>query len=61
MFTSLLARTDTDGIAFRVDADLRPEGKNGPLAGAWPCYAAYYEKWGEPWEFQALLKGAAWR
>jgi [glutamine synthetase] adenylyltransferase / [glutamine synthetase]-adenylyl-L-tyrosine phosphorylase len=56
VFTSLLARQTPDGIAFRVDADLRPEGKNGPLARSLASYAAYYEKWGEPWEFQALLK-----
>ena len=42
--------------AFRVDADLRPEGKNGPLARSLASYTAYYQKWGEPWESQALLK-----
>ncbi len=55
-FTTLLARQTRDGIAFRVDAGLRPEGKNGPLARSLASYAAYYEKWGEPWESQALLK-----
>ena len=45
-----------DGIAFRVDADLRPEGSTGPLVRTIGSYRGYYEKWGEPWEFQALLK-----
>ena len=55
-FTNLLARATPEGIAFRVDADLRPEGKNGPLARSLSSYSAYYAKWGEPWESQALLK-----
>ena len=36
VFTSLLARTDTRRHRIPVDADLRPEGKNGPWPGAWP-------------------------
>jgi glutamate-ammonia-ligase adenylyltransferase len=45
-----------EGIAFRVDADLRPEGSTGPLVRTIGSYRGYYENWGEPWEFQALLK-----
>ena len=41
---------------FRVDADLRPEGRDGPLVRSLDSYEAYWEKWAEPWEFQALLK-----
>ncbi len=55
-FKNLLTRPTPDGIVFRVDADLRPEGKNGPLARSLASYTAYYQKWGEPWESQALLK-----
>ena len=55
-FKNLLTRPTRDGIVFRVDADLRPEGKNGPLARSLASYTAYYQKWGEPWESQALLK-----
>lgn len=41
---------------FRVDADLRPEGRDGALTRTVDSYAAYWERWAEPWEFQALLK-----
>ncbi len=41
---------------LEVDADLRPEGKNGPLARSLASTAEYYERWSEPWEAQALLR-----
>ena len=41
---------------FRVDANLRPEGRDGPLVRTVESYEAYWERWAEPWEFQALLK-----
>jgi glutamate-ammonia-ligase adenylyltransferase len=41
---------------FRVDANLRPEGRDGPLARSLDSYEAYWDRWAEPWEFQALLK-----
>ena len=45
-----------DGIVFRTDANLRPEGRSGPLTRTIDSYAAYYAEWGRTWEFQALLK-----
>jgi glutamate-ammonia-ligase adenylyltransferase len=41
-----------------LDADLRPEGRNGPLVRTLASYAAYYQRWGEVWERQALLRAA---
>jgi glutamate-ammonia-ligase adenylyltransferase len=41
---------------FRVDANLRPEGRVGPLVRSLASFEAYWERWAEPWEFQALLK-----
>ncbi len=41
---------------LEVDADLRPEGKNGPLARSLASTAEYYERWSDPWEAQALLR-----
>jgi glutamate-ammonia-ligase adenylyltransferase len=41
---------------FRVDADLRPEGRDGPLTRSLASWEAYWERWAQPWEFQALLK-----
>jgi [glutamine synthetase] adenylyltransferase / [glutamine synthetase]-adenylyl-L-tyrosine phosphorylase len=41
---------------FRIDANLRPQGRDGPLVRSLESYDAYWERWAEPWEFQALLK-----
>ncbi|MFT4189510.1 MAG: bifunctional [glutamine synthetase] adenylyltransferase/[glutamine synthetase]-adenylyl-L-tyrosine phosphorylase [Aeromicrobium sp.] len=47
-----------DDPPLEIDADLRPEGKNGPLVRTFASYAAYYAKWSETWEAQALLRAA---
>ena len=39
-----------------IDADLRPEGKQGPLVRSLDSYRAYYERWSSGWEAQALLR-----
>lgn len=44
------------GRCFRVDVNLRPEGRSGRLTRTLPSYEAYWRQWAEPWEFQALLK-----
>ncbi len=51
-----LSAITADGTAFEVDADLRPEGRNGPLSRSLASYTAYWDRWSEPWERQALLK-----
>jgi glutamate-ammonia-ligase adenylyltransferase len=47
------------GGAFRVDTDLRPEGRNGALVRSLDSFHSYWERWARPWEFQALLKARA--
>jgi glutamate-ammonia-ligase adenylyltransferase len=42
---------------YQVDTALRPEGRHGPQARSIEAYAAYYERWAQPWERQALLRG----
>ncbi|WP_430789777.1 bifunctional [glutamine synthetase] adenylyltransferase/[glutamine synthetase]-adenylyl-L-tyrosine phosphorylase [Actinoplanes sp. G11-F43] len=42
--------------ALGVDADLRPEGRQGPLVRSLPAYRQYYERWSKVWEAQALLR-----
>ncbi len=42
--------------ALAVDANLRPEGRNGPLVRSLDSYAEYYGRWHEVWEAQALLR-----
>jgi len=51
----LLALPATDP-PLEVDADLRPEGKQGPLVRSLDSFAAYYAKWSAVWEAQALLR-----
>ncbi len=41
---------------LEVDANLRPEGRSGPLVRTLASFAAYYEQWAQPWEIQALLR-----
>jgi [glutamine synthetase] adenylyltransferase / [glutamine synthetase]-adenylyl-L-tyrosine phosphorylase len=41
---------------FRVDANLRPEGRDGPLTRTVDSFEAYWTRWAQPWERQALLK-----
>lgn len=45
-----------DDPPLAIDADLRPEGKNGPLVRSLESYRAYYSRWSETWEAQALLR-----
>jgi glutamate-ammonia-ligase adenylyltransferase len=42
--------------ALPVAADLRPEGRNGPLARSLAGYLEYWERYAELWEFQSLLR-----
>ena len=42
--------------SLEVDADLRPEGRNGPLVRTLASYGEYYQRWSAPWESQALLR-----
>jgi len=53
------AALDIARRCFRVDLNLRPEGRNGALVRSLASYEAYWDRWAEPWEFQALLKARA--
>ena len=41
---------------YPVDLALRPQGKDGPLARSLDGYAAYYGRWAQTWERQALVR-----
>lgn len=43
-------------MLWQVDPNLRPEGKSGALVRTLESHVAYYDRWAESWEFQALLK-----
>lgn len=42
--------------ALDLDIDLRPEGKGGPMVRTLGSYRAYYERWSDTWEAQALIR-----
>ena len=44
---------------FRVDVNLRPQGRDGPLVRTLASYEAYWDQWADAWEFQALIKARA--
>jgi glutamate-ammonia-ligase adenylyltransferase len=41
---------------WTIDLDLRPEGKQGPVARSIEAYAAYFRRWAHVWERQAMLR-----
>lgn len=47
---------DVEPELWELDANLRPEGKDGALVRTLDSHAAYYGRWAKDWEFQALLK-----
>lgn len=53
-----LLRTPGADPALELDADLRPEGKNGPMVRTLSSYLKYYQKWSSIWESQALLRAS---
>ncbi|MEV0777975.1 bifunctional [glutamine synthetase] adenylyltransferase/[glutamine synthetase]-adenylyl-L-tyrosine phosphorylase [Streptomyces sp. NPDC050428] len=55
----ICSETTAEGTIWPVDANLRPEGRNGPLVRTLSSHLAYYQRWAKTWEFQALLKARA--
>jgi glutamate-ammonia-ligase adenylyltransferase len=53
-----LLQTPSTDPPLQIDADLRPEGRQGPLVRTLASYAAYYERWSNTWEAQALVRAA---
>jgi glutamate-ammonia-ligase adenylyltransferase len=47
---------DIAGHCFRIDTNLRPQGRDGALVRSLDSYEAYWDRWASPWEFQALIK-----
>jgi len=45
-----------DGIAYKVDTRLRPDGSKGPLVNNIKGYRNYYLHHADNWEVQALIK-----
>lgn len=56
---AICARRTAEGALWQLDANLRPEGRDGQLVRTLESYREYYRKWAHTWEFQALLKARA--
>ncbi len=54
----LCSSVTAEGAIFPIDANLRPEGKAGPLVRTLASHEAYYRRWAHTWEYQALLKAS---
>ena len=54
--TANLDAATAEGVAWRVDLRLRPEGSRGPIANSLPAAERYYETFGRLWERAALLR-----
>ena len=52
----VMTEPTADGIVFRTDSDLRPEGRSGALSRPLDGYEAYWARWAQAWELQALIK-----
>jgi [glutamine synthetase] adenylyltransferase / [glutamine synthetase]-adenylyl-L-tyrosine phosphorylase len=48
-----------DGVVWRVDLRLRPEGGQGPIVNSVAAAERYYETWGRLWERAAMLRARA--
>lgn len=63
--TRAISAPTADGVVFRVDLRLRPEGQSGAICNSLAAAESYYESFGRTWERQALLRtrpsaGDAW-
>jgi [glutamine synthetase] adenylyltransferase / [glutamine synthetase]-adenylyl-L-tyrosine phosphorylase len=54
--SELVRLSEDTRLPFELDADLRPEGRNGVVVRSLDAYRAYYARWSLTWEAQALLR-----
>ena len=55
-FVAEISRVTTEGMLFRIDLRLRPEGDSGPLCRSLESYENFYAQWGQTWERMMLIK-----
>jgi len=53
---SIIGGASPEGLVFRVDLRLRPDGENGPLVMSFDNMEEYYERQGREWERYAWIK-----
>jgi len=56
LVTEAIATPTDDGAVFRVDLNLRPDGRNGPIVNSVRAAELYYQSFGRSWERNALVK-----
>ncbi|MXS73417.1 bifunctional glutamine-synthetase adenylyltransferase/deadenyltransferase [Microbacterium sp. CSI-V] len=56
LVAGLREQAEDHRLPLDLDAELRPEGRSGPLARSLDAYAEYYRRWSLSWEAQALLR-----
>jgi glutamate-ammonia-ligase adenylyltransferase len=59
LVTESLSKPTDDGFVFRVDLNLRPDGRSGPIVNSIRAAELYYQSFGRAWERNALLKARA--
>ena len=55
-FVAELPKLAPEGMLYRIDLRLRPEGDAGPLSRSLAGYENYYAQWGQTWERMMLIK-----
>jgi [glutamine synthetase] adenylyltransferase / [glutamine synthetase]-adenylyl-L-tyrosine phosphorylase len=58
MIVKIIGENTAEGMVFRVDLNLRPDGKSGPISNTPDAAESYYEAFGQTWERAALVKAA---
>lgn len=56
VFKTQLEASSADGFAYRVDLDLRPEGRGSVLVNSVDAALGFYESFGAEWERQMLIR-----
>jgi len=56
-YTDLLSSYTFDGMCYRVDLRLRPDGRLGEICLSLAAAKRYYQTRGRDWELQMLIKG----
>ncbi|QRN93915.1 bifunctional [glutamate--ammonia ligase]-adenylyl-L-tyrosine phosphorylase/[glutamate--ammonia-ligase] adenylyltransferase [Archangium violaceum] len=54
--TQALTKVTAEGFCYRVDLNLRPQGRAGAMVISLPAALSYYETFGRMWERAAFLK-----
>ncbi len=56
LVTESISKATEDGFVFRVDLNLRPDGRSGPIVNSVRAAELYYQTFGRSWERNALVK-----